>query len=131
MIGTCRLNNKNMRGIRRSEAYQCIAIDLAMLGVISREECEMLIGGGIPKNLQLPNGSSGNILSENNIPVQPVVAESELGSNTIIGDEQIGNRVLDTSNEPIDLMQQMRNAEDVPAGPPEPSDVYAADDNVE
>lgn len=64
MIGACRLNNKNMRNIRRDEVYQCLAIDLAMLGVISKEECEMLIGSGIPNNLLLPNGKSGELEQE-------------------------------------------------------------------
>lgn len=63
MTGTCRLNNKSMRNIRRNEVYQCIAIDLAMLGVISKEECEMLIGGGIPGNLVLPSGKAGELVS--------------------------------------------------------------------
>lgn len=47
-----------MRNIRREATYQCIAIDLAMLGVITREQCELLIGGGIPNNLVLPNNTS-------------------------------------------------------------------------
>ena len=78
MIGTCRLNNKSMRAIRREAAYQCMAIDLTMLGVISKEECEMLIGSGIPKGLILPNGKQGNIISEPEIkPQENVVAEPE------------------------------------------------------
>lgn len=68
MIGACRLNNKSMRNIRRNEVYQCLAIDLAMLGVISKEECEMLIGSGIPNNLLLPNGKPGELVSEENLP---------------------------------------------------------------
>lgn len=70
MIGACRLNNKSMRNIRRNEVYQCLAIDLAMLGVISKEECELLIGGGIPSNLQLPDGSAGKLISEKEMPKQ-------------------------------------------------------------
>lgn len=58
MNGACKLNNKSMRGIRRDASYQCMVIDLAMLGVISKEECEMLIGAGIPKGLILPNGKN-------------------------------------------------------------------------
>lgn len=76
MITACRLNNKNMRGIRRSEEYQCVMVDLAMLGVISKEECEMLIGGSIPKNLTLPDGKQGHLISESNIPKQPVQTDS-------------------------------------------------------
>lgn len=58
MTGACKLNNKMMRNLRRSPEYQCLTVDLAMLGVLSREECEMLIGSGIPKGLFLPNGTS-------------------------------------------------------------------------
>lgn len=73
MLGACRLNNKSMRGIRREAAYQCMAIDLAMLGVISKEECEMLIGSGIPKNVLLPDGSAGKLISEENLPKNDIV----------------------------------------------------------
>ena len=75
MLGACRLNNKSMRGFRHESVYQCMAIDLAMLGVISKEECEMLIGSGIPKGLVLPNGKAGNLVSEKDLPEQPVEAE--------------------------------------------------------
>ena len=75
MLGACRLNNKSMRGLRHEPAYQCMAIDLAMLGVISKEECEMLIGSGIPKGLILPNGKAGNLVSEKDLPEQPVETE--------------------------------------------------------
>ena len=77
MIGACRLNNKSMRNIRRNEVYQCLAIDLAMLGVISKEECEMLIGSGIPKGLVLPNGKQGEFVSEENLPEQPAFIQTE------------------------------------------------------
>lgn len=73
MIGACRLNNKSMRNIRRNEVYQCLAIDLTMLGVISKEECEMLIGSGIPNNLLLPNGKPGELVSENEDKTQEPV----------------------------------------------------------
>ena len=75
MLGACRLNNKSMRGLRHEPVYQCMAIDLAMLGVISKEECEMLIGSGIPKGLILPNGKAGNLVSEKDLPEQPVETE--------------------------------------------------------
>ena len=75
MLGACRLNNKSMRGLRHESVYQCMAIDLAMLGVISKEECEMLIGSGIPKGLVLPNGKAGNLVSEKDLPEQPVETE--------------------------------------------------------
>lgn len=77
MIGACRLNNKSMRNIRRNEVYQCLAIDLAMLGVISKEECEMLIGSGIPKGLTLPNGKQGEFVSEKNLPEKPAFIKTE------------------------------------------------------
>src|SRR5574344_2008410 len=77
MIGACRLNNKSMRNIRRNEVYQCLAIDLAMLGVISKEECEMLIGSGIPKGLVLPNGKQGELVSEENLPEKPDFIQTE------------------------------------------------------
>ena len=75
MLGACRLNNKSMRGLRHEPVYQCMAIDLAMLGVISKEECEMLIGSGIPKGLILPNGKAGNLVSEKDLPEQSVETE--------------------------------------------------------
>lgn len=55
MIGGCSLNNKIMRNIRRDKVYQCLVIDLGMLGVLSREECEMLLSYSIPDSLVLPN----------------------------------------------------------------------------
>lgn len=66
MMGTCRLNNKSMRNLRRSQEYQCIVIDLAMLGIVSKEEAEMLIGSGIPEGLILPNGKN-NMVSEEDL----------------------------------------------------------------
>ena len=100
MTGTCRLNNKSMRNIRRNEVYQCIAIDLAMLGVISKEECEMLIGGGIPDNLVLPNGKAGKLVSEKELseasePVKTKAkakskASAEPETNAEVTDDQAG-----------------------------------------
>lgn len=75
MTGKCRLNNMNMRNFRKDSVYQCLAVDLAMLGVISKEECEMLIGAGIPKGLVLPNGKQGHLVSESELPEQPVATE--------------------------------------------------------
>ena len=66
MMGTCRLNNKSMRNLRRSQEYQCVVIDLAMLGIVSKEEAEMLIGSGIPEGLILPNGKN-NMVSEEDL----------------------------------------------------------------
>ena len=58
MLGACRLNNKTMRNIRRDPTYQCLILDLTMLGAISKEDCEMLIGSGMPSGLVLPNGEN-------------------------------------------------------------------------
>lgn len=69
MVGSCRLNNKSMRNIRRSQEYQCLVIDFAMLGILSKEEAEMLIGAGLPKDLTLPNGKN-NMVSEDDIDDQ-------------------------------------------------------------
>lgn len=76
MLGSCRLNNKSMRNVRRTEAYQAIAIDLALLGVISKEECEMLLDGGIPSGIVLPDGSS-KLTSEKELPAKPDFIETE------------------------------------------------------
>ena len=77
MTGACRLNNKLMRNIRKDTTYQAMAVDLAMLGVISKEECETLLGSGIPKGLTLPDGSQGNLISESDLPKQPIKTEPE------------------------------------------------------
>lgn len=63
MNGRCALNNMNMRNLRRSQEYQCVIVDLAMLGIVSKEEAEMLLGSGVPLNLRLPNGKN-NMVSE-------------------------------------------------------------------
>ena len=91
MNGACKLNNKSMRGIRRDASYQCMVIDLAMLGVINKEECEMLIGAGIPKGLILPNGK--NDLT----PETPVEPGNEPDGQEP-DNQEIDNQ--DTGNEP-------------------------------
>lgn len=58
MLGACRLNNRSIRVCRRDATYQAVMIDLALLGAISKEDCELLIGSGIPAGLTLPNGDS-------------------------------------------------------------------------
>lgn len=63
-----------MRAIRRSQEYQCLVIDLALLGKLSENEAEMLIGGGVPAGLCLPNGSSAlkpSNNSGNQTPAEP------------------------------------------------------------
>ena len=86
MIGSCRLNNKSMRSVRRTDVYQAIAIDLALLGVITKEECEMLLDGGIPSGIVLPDGSS-KLASEKALPSRPDFIQTEPG-DTEPGDTQ-------------------------------------------
>ena len=105
MIGTCRLNNKSMRNIRRNEVYQCLAIDLAMLGVISKEECEMLIGSGIPKGLVLPNGKQGGIVSEEKLPEKPDFIHTEPVDESPVDESPVytePEHVDGLTDEPID-----------------------------
>ena len=97
MIGTCRLNNKSMRNIRRNEVYQCLAIDLAMLGVISKEECEMLIGSGIPKGLVLPNGKQGGIVSEEKLPEKPDFIHTEPVDESPVDESPVDESPVDES----------------------------------
>ena len=78
MLGSCRLNNKSMRNVRRTETYQAMAIDLALLGVISKEECEMLLDGGIPSGITLPDGTS-KLASEKALPPKPDFIQAETG----------------------------------------------------
>ena len=76
MLGSCRLNNKSMRNVRRTDTYQAIAIDLALLGIITKEECEMLLDGGIPSGITLPDGSS-KLTSEKALPPKPDFIQAE------------------------------------------------------
>ena len=94
MLGSCRLNNKSMRNVRRTDVYQAIAIDLALLGVITKEECEMLLDGGIPSGITLPDGSS-KLASENALPPKPDFIQTETG-DTETGDTETGNEPDDT-----------------------------------
>ena len=96
MNGACKLNNKNMRNIRKNEAYQCLAIDFAMLGVISKEECEMLIGSGIPRGLVLPNGKQGVFISENNLPKKPAFIQTEPVDTEPVDIEPVYTEPVDT-----------------------------------
>ena len=86
MLGSCRLNNKSMRNVRRTDTYQAIAIDLALLGVITKEECEMLLDGGIPSGITLPDGSS-KLTSEKALPPKPDFIQTE-PSDTEPGDTE-------------------------------------------
>lgn len=100
MLGSCRLNNKSMRNVRRTDVYQAIAIDLALLGVITKEECEMLLDGGIPSGITLPDGSS-KLASEKALPPKPDFIQTET-SDTEIGDET-GD--LEPGNEPDEAQE--------------------------
>ncbi len=106
MLGSCRLNNKSMRNVRRTETYQAMAIDLALLGVISKEECEMLLDGGIPSGIVLPDGSS-KITSEKALPPKPDFIKAETGDTEPVvtvesGDTEPGNTEPDNgTQEPV------------------------------
>ena len=104
MLGSCRLNNKSMRNVRRTDAYQAVAIDLALLGVITKEECEMLLDGGIPSGITLPDGSS-KLTSEKALPPKPDFIQTEPDETepdeTETGDTETGNEP-DESQEPVD-----------------------------
>lgn len=76
MLGACRLNNRSIRVCRRDATYQAVIIDLALLGAISKEDCELLIGSGIPAGLTLPNGDSF-IYSEADDPDEPDSDDSD------------------------------------------------------
>ena len=96
MLGSCRLNNKSMRNVRRTDAYQAVAIDLALLGVITKEECEMLLDGGIPSGITLPDGSS-KLTSEKALPPKPDFIQTE-------PDETEPTDVEPTDVEPVDTV---------------------------
>ena len=105
MLGSCRLNNKSMRNVRRTDTYQAIAIDLALLGVITKEECEMLLDGGIPSGITLPDGSS-KLTSEKALPPKPDFIQTEPdGTETDESHEPVdtepGNEP-DEAQEPVD-----------------------------
>ena len=106
MLGSCRLNNKSMRNVRRTETYQAMAIDLALLGVITKEECEMLLDGGIPSGIVLPDGSS-KITSEKALPPKPDFIQTETGDTEPV-DEPIGS--VDT--EPVDETNEVQEPVD-------------------
>lgn len=101
MLGSCRLNNKSMRNVRRTDTYQAIAIDLALLGVITKEECEMLLDGGIPSGITLPDGSS-KLTSEKTLPPKPdfIQTEPDETHGPVSGYEIIDTEPVDT--EPVD-----------------------------
>ena len=99
MLGSCRLNNKSMRNVRRTDTYQAIAIDLALLGVITKEECEMLLDGGIPSGITLPDGSS-KLTSEKALPSKPDFIQTEPVDTEPVDTEPVDTEPVDT--EPVD-----------------------------
>lgn len=99
MLGSCRLNNKSMRNVRRTDVYQAIAIDLALLGVISKEECEMLLDGGIPSGISLPNGTS-KLTSEKALPPKPGFIQAETGDTETVDLEPVNTETGDGPDEP-------------------------------
>ena len=110
MLGSCRLNNKSMRNVRRTDTYQAIAIDLALLGVITKEECEMLLDGGIPSGIVLPDGSS-KITSEKALPPKPDFIQTEPvdtepddtePGDTETDDTETDDTETDDAQEPVD-----------------------------
>ena len=100
MLGSCRLNNKSMRNVRRTDTYQAIAIDLALLGVITKEECEMLLDGGIPSGITLPDGSS-KLTSEKALPSKPDFIQTEPVDTEPVDTEPVDTEPVDT--EPVDI----------------------------
>ena len=105
MLGSCRLNNKSMRNVRRTDTYQAIAIDLALLGVITKEECEMLLDGGIPSGITLPDGSS-KLTSEKALPSKPDFIQTEPVDTEPVDTEPVDTEPVDTetgdAQEPVD-----------------------------
>lgn len=101
MLGSCRLNNKSMRNVRRTDAYQAIAIDLALLGIITKEECEMLIDGGIPSGISLPDGTS-RLTSEDTLPPKPESIQTESDDEGPVDDTDPYDTDPDEAQEPVD-----------------------------
>ena len=104
MLGSCRLNNKSMRNVRRTDAYQAVAIDLALLGVITKEECEMLLDGGIPSGITLPDGSS-KLTSEKALPPKPNFIQTEPDATEPAGVEPVDTVTVEPGNEPDEAQE--------------------------
>ena len=125
MLGSCRLNNKSMRNVRRTDTYQAIAIDLALLGVITKEECEMLLDGGIPSGITLPDGSS-KLTSEKALPPKPDFIQTEPSDTEPSDTEPSDTEPSDTEpsdTEPSDTEPSDTEPSDTePSEPQEPTD---------
>lgn len=106
MLGSCRLNNKSMRNVRRTDAYQAVAIDLALLGVITKEECEMLLDGGIPSGITLPDGSS-RLTSEKALPPKPDFIQTEPDETEPVDTEPVDTEPveIEPGNEPDEAQE--------------------------
>jgi len=48
------LNNRRLRAIRKTEAYEAVMLDLYLIGALSKEVVEKLIGCTIPDHLTNP-----------------------------------------------------------------------------
>lgn len=94
MENKCRLNNLSMRGVRREQVYQAVIIDLTMLGVLDLDKAQILIGGGIPASIRLPNGTRG-VLDAKSVATSKseskVVATSKSESKVTDAKEQVTN----------------------------------------
>ena len=101
MLGSCRLNNKSMRNVRRTDAYQAVAIDLALLGVITKEECEMLLDGGIPSGITLPDGSS-RLESEKALSPKPDFIQTEPVETEPVETEPVETEPVETEPDEIE-----------------------------
>jgi hypothetical protein len=104
-----------MRNVRRTDTYQAIAIDLALLGVITKEECEMLLDGGIPSGITLPDGSS-KLTSEKALPPKPDFIQTEPSDTEPSDTEPSDTEPSDT--EPSDT----EPSDTEPSEPQEPTD---------
>lgn len=51
---TCSLNNRRMRAMRKTEAYQAVMLDLYLIGALEKDVVEQLIGASIPSHLMQP-----------------------------------------------------------------------------
>lgn len=52
-----RVTQMNMRFLRQSDVYEAVMVDLALLGGIPKETCEILTGRKFPEYITLPEGA--------------------------------------------------------------------------
>lgn len=48
------LNNRRMRAMRKTEAYEAVMLDLYLIGALDKNVVEQLIGATIPSHLISP-----------------------------------------------------------------------------